>query len=331
MDEFWEGKSVFITGATGMVGSRLVKDLLSGGAKITVLVRDTDPQSELYRCGSYKRCSVVQGSLEDFWTLERAINEHEIDSVFHLGAQTIVGTAYRSPLQTFESNIRGTYNLLEACRIHSDLVERIVIASSDKAYGESPILPYSEESPLLGRYPYDVSKTCSDLLAQSYHHTYGTPVAIARCGNTYGEGDLNWNRIVPGTIKSIHRRESPVIRSDGTYLRDYIYLSDVSLAYLLLAEALTNSRKKVQGEAFNFGLGDPKTVLDIVTKIQQIMEQGNLGVDIQNTAIGEISSQYLSSDKANRVLCWYPRFTLDQGLMKTVIWYCKYLNQEIQS
>jgi len=225
--DFWSQRRVFVTGATGIVGSWLVKDLLAQGAYVVALVRDADPQSELYRSGDIHRISVVSGRLEDFHTLERAINEHEIDTVFHLAAQPIVGVAHRFPLHTFESNIRGSYNLLEACRVHNQFVQRVVIASSDKAYGPQPNLPYTEEMPLQGCHPYEVSKSCTDLIAQSYYYTYGLPVAIARCGNIYGGGDLNWSRIVPGTIRAFLQGERPVIRSDGTYVRDYIYVQRI--------------------------------------------------------------------------------------------------------
>ncbi len=236
MSDF-EGRRVLVTGATGMVGSWLVKELLAQGAVVVALVLDLDPQSELVRSGDIDRCSVVNGALQDFATLERAINLHETDSVFHLGAQTIVEVAHRYPLATWEANVRGTYNLLEACRTHAGLVERIVVASSDKAYGEAEVLPYTEESPLAACHPYEVSKAAGDLIALSYHQTYGLPVAIARCGNIFGGGDLNWSRIVPGTIRSLLREERPVLRSDGTFRRDYVYVKDAAQAYVGLAAA----------------------------------------------------------------------------------------------
>ena len=224
MSGFWQNRRVFVTGATGIVGSWLVKDLLAAGAYVVALVRDADPQSEFFRSGDFQSVAIVNGALEDFATLERAINEHEIDTVFHLGAQTIVGTAHRSPVPTFEANIRGSYFLLEACRLHQDRVRRVVIASSDKAYGDQPNLPYTEDTPLQGQHPYDVSKSCTDLIAQTYYHTYRLPVAIARCGNVYGGGDLNWSRIVPGTVRSLLQGMPPLIRSDGRYVRDYLCL-----------------------------------------------------------------------------------------------------------
>ena len=317
--DFWQGHRVFVTGATGIVGSWLVKDLLTQGAYVVVLVRDGDPQSELYRSGDIRRVSVVNGALEDFWALERAINEHEVEAVFHLGAQTIVGSAHRSPLPTFEANIRGTYNLLEACRLHRDMVQRVVIASSDKAYGEQPNLPYTEDMPLKGRHPYEVSKSCADLIAQAYHHTYGLPVAIARCGNVYGGGDLNWSRIVPGTVRSFLRGERPIIRSDGTYVRDYIYVKDVARAYMRLGECLDNFQ--VCGEAFNFSTESPMSVLELVAVIQGLMGCERIEPDIQNRVEGEIRTQYLSAAKARDILNWQPAFDLESGLGETVGWY----------
>lgn len=323
---FWKGRRVFVTGATGIIGSWLVKDLLAQGAYVVALVRDADPQSELYRSGDIRRVSVVNGALEDFWTLERAINLHEIDTVFHLGAQTIVEVAHRFPLSTFEANVRGTYNLLEACRLHQDMVQRVIIASSDKAYGEQPKLPYTEDMPLNGRHPYEVSKSCTDLIAQAYYHTYGLPVAIARCGNVFGGGDLNWSRLVPGTIRAFLRRERPVIRSDGTYVRDYIYVKDVVRAYMLLAERLDEDQ--VRGEAFNFSLERPQTVLEMVRVIQRLMGCADIEPEIRNCATGEIHSQYLSAAKARRVLGWEPQYDLERGLGETIEWYRRFFEQE---
>jgi len=323
---FWQGQRVFVTGATGIVGSWLVKDLLAQGAHVVALVRDADLQSELYRSGDIRRVSVVNGALEDFWTLERAINEHDVSTVFHLGAQTVVGTAHRSPLLTFEANIRGTYNLLEACRFHGGMVRRVVIASSDKAYGEQPNLPYTEEMPLNGRHPYEVSKSCADLIAQAYHHTYGLPVATTRCGNVYGGGDLNWSRIVPGTIRSLLRGEAPIIRSDGTHVRDYIYVKDVAQAYMGLAESL--DRCRVKGEAFNFSAESPLSVLELVATIQGLMGCRHLKPDIQNCAEDEMRTQYLSATKARTVLSWQPNYSLEDGLRETIEWYRQFLAEK---
>jgi len=326
---FWRNRRVFVTGATGMVGFWLVKDLLAAGAHVVALVRDPDPQTGFYRSGDYQQVSLVQGRLEDSSGLERAINGHEVDTVFHLAAQPIVSAAHRSPLETFETNIRGTYNLLDACRAHSNLVQRVVIASSDSAYGQHDQLPYTEEMPLQGRHPYEVSKSCADLIAQAYHHTYKLPVAILRCGNIYGGGDLNWSRIVPHTIRCSFRNERPIIRSDGTFVRDYLYVRDVSRCYMRTAECLTDP--KVLGQAFNFSLERPLTVLELVDVIQGLMKTRHLKPDVQNVACGETRDQYLSAAKAHRLLGWQPQFTLEQGLKETIEWYREYLiaNKEL--
>jgi len=323
-NDFWLHRRVFVTGATGMVGHWLVRDLIAAGARVVCLVRDPDPQSGFYRSGDYQKVSLVQGDVEDFASLERAINDHEVETVFHLAAQPIVGVAHRNPLPTFETNVRGTYNLLEACRLHSSLVKRVVIASSDKAYGPHDDLPYTEEMPLQGKHPYEVSKSCADLITQAYHHTYGLPVTILRCGNIYGGGDLNWSRIVPYTIKCFLENQRPVIRSDGTYVRDYIYVKDVSRCYMQAAEFVTS--REVAGQAFNFSLEQPLTVLEIVKAIQKLMKRPNLKPDVQNTARGEIASQYLNTDKAQRVLNWRPQYSLEEGLRETVAWYRQYFS-----
>src|SRR3989338_6219483 len=245
----WKNKKIFITGATGLLGSWLTEALVQKGATVVVLIRDWVPDSLLVSSPAFEKVIVVRGDLVDIEVVERILNEYEIDTVFHLGAQTIVQTANRSPLSSFESNIKGTWVLLEACR-HLGTVQRIVVASTDKAYGTQPVLPYTEEMPLLACHPYDVSKACADMIAQAYYATYKLPLAIARCGNIYGGGDLNFNRIIPGTIRSLYDHERPVIRSDGQYIRDYIYIKDVIAGYILLAEA-TDS-KALQGQAFNF-------------------------------------------------------------------------------
>jgi CDP-glucose 4,6-dehydratase len=316
--DFWRERRVFVTGATGIVGSWLVRELLANRAHVAVLVRDADPQSELLRSGDLQRCTVFNGSVEDLWTVERAISLHEAEYVFHLAAQTIVGVAQRNPFTTFETNVRGTYNLLEACRIHSSIVRGVIVASSDKAYGEVESLPYVETMPLQGRNPYEVSKSCTDLIATSYCHSYDVPVTIARCGNIYGGGDLNWSRIVPGTIRSMLRGERPVLRSDGTFRRDYIYVKDVARAYMLLGERAGDPG--VRGEAFNFSDESPRSVLDIVHAIRERLGS-DIEPDIRNTAQGEIRDQYLSAAKARDVLCWKAGYDLDTGLRETVAWY----------
>jgi CDP-glucose 4,6-dehydratase len=322
---FWAGRRVLVTGATGMIGSWLVKELLAAGCQVVAFVLDADWQSELYRSRDIERVHLVQGNLEDFNALERAVNEKEIQTVFHLGAQTIVATAERSPRATFETNIRGTYNLLEVCRLRRDLVEGVVIASSDKAYGEQAVLPYTEETPLSGRHPYEVSKSCADLIAQSYHHTYQLPVAITRCGNVYGGGDLNWSRIVPGTIRSCLRGERPVIRSDGQFVRDYIYVKDAARAYLHLAERITDAR--VAGASFNFSTETPLAVLELVQAVLRLMKCEHLEPDVQNRAQGEIRAQSLSSAKAREVLGWKPEYELERGLTETINWYRSFFSK----
>lgn len=323
MSSTWSGRRVLVTGATGIVGSWLTKALLAEQAYVVALVLDADHQSELYRSGDIARISVVNGALEDIRALERAVTLHDVEVVFHLGAQTLVGVAHRVPIATFETNIRGTYHVLEVARLHRQTVRGVVIASSDKAYGAHKTLPYTEEMDLAGRHPYEVSKSCADLIAQAYHYTYGLPVAMARCGNVFGGGDLNWSRLVPGTIRSLLRRERPVIRSDGTYVRDYIYVKDVAHAYIHLAVALLDG--SAAGEAFNFGLEQPVTVMEMVGAIQRLMDATHLEPEIQNTAEGEIHSQYLSARKARRILGWRPSFTLESGLQETIQWYRGFL------
>ena len=320
----WAGKSALVTGATGLVGSWLVKRLIKENASVVVLVRDADPQSELFRSDDHRRVSVVNGALEEYATLERAINEHAVEMVFHLGAQAIVGVADRSPLPTFEANVRGTYNLLEACRVHRELVKGVLVASSDKAYGPSDVLPYTEELPPLGHAPYEVSKSCTDLISQSYARFYELPIVIARCGNIYGGCDLNWSRVVPGTIRSLLRGERPIIRSDGTFLRDYVYVEDAVDAYVSMA---ANAHlPNVRGEAFNFGPDNPTSVLDIVSATADVMGRKDLEPVILNQAQGEIRDQYLDSTKAKSVLGWEPKYDLEKGLRLTVEWYEAYLN-----
>ena len=325
----WTGRRTFVTGATGIVGSWLVKRLLHLGADVVTLVRDWDPQTELVRSGDIVRTHVVNGRLEDYDTLERAINEHEIDTVFHLGAQPIVSTALRNPLPTFEANVRGSYNLLEACRVHKSLVSRVVVASSDKAYGDGPSLPYTEDMPANGRHPYDVSKSCTDLIALSYAHTYDLPVTVARCGNIYGGGDLNWSRIVPGTIRSLWSGERPIIRSNGLFTRDYIFVEDVVDAYLALAEQ--SERSGVGGEAFNFSPESRVSVIDITKSMQRLMKRTDLEPVILDQVRAEIRDQYLDSGKAKARLGWTARHTLDQGLTHTIGWYQSFLDAAAQS
>ncbi len=318
---FWKNRCTLVTGATGLLGSHLVEELLARGATVTCLVRDRVPRSRLVTAGLIDRVNVVRGELEDFQLLLRAVNEHEIESVFHLGAQTIVGTAKRSALSTFEANVRGTWNLLEACRACEGLVKRVVVASSDKAYGEHETLPYTEDAPLIGRFPYDVSKSCADLISFSYHHSYRVPVAVTRCGNLYGAGDLNYNRLVPGTVRSALLGERPIVRSDGTFVRDYFYVRDAVDAYLLLAERMDDPA--LHGEAFNFGTETPMSVLDLVQLILRLMNRTDLEPVVQNQASHEILRQYLDCTKARERLGWKPTRTLEEGLREAIAWYTR--------
>jgi CDP-glucose 4,6-dehydratase len=322
---FWKGRKVFVTGATGIVGSWIVKDLLKLSASVVALIYEEDKDSELCRSKDIDKVTKVFGKLEDISCLKKAIVDHQIDTVFHVGAQAIVGTAQERPLETFETNIRGTYNLLEACRCSSQ-VSRIVVASSDKAYGEQPKLPYTEHMPLEGRFPYEASKSCTDLIAQSYFHSYNLPVAIIRCGNIYGGGDLNWNRIVPGTIRSFYHKESPIIRSDGKFIRDYVYVKDVARTYIYLAEGLSD--KKFWGQAFNFSSGLHLSVLELVKVIQKLMKCESIKPKILNQAKGEIHSQYLSSAKIQKFLKWKAQYDLDPGLKETIKWYHDFFSQK---
>jgi CDP-glucose 4,6-dehydratase len=322
VSEFWRDRPTFVTGGTGLIGGWLVRRLVDAGADVVCLVRDWVPQSALLSESVYRSVKVVRGDLRDQELLERALGEYEIDTVVNLAAQTIVPIANRNPTSTFETNVAGTWRLLEACR-HSPTVKQIVMASSDKAYGECETLPYDESTPLQGRHPYDVSKSCSDLISQAYATTYALPVTVTRCGNFYGGGDLNWNRIVPGTIRSVLRGQRPVIRSDGQYVRDYFYVEDGAAAYMLLAERMAQN-PALGGESFNFSIEIQITVLELVERILALMNS-DLKPIVQNQASHEIRHQYLSAQKARRMLDRRPTFTLDEGLRRTVVWYTDFL------
>ncbi|MDM5319099.1 GDP-mannose 4,6-dehydratase [Bacillus altitudinis] len=323
MSGFWNGKNVFVTGCTGLLGSYLVKDLIDQGANVTGLVRDQVPRSNLYQGSQFEKMNVVQGALEDMQTIERALGEYEIDTVFHLAAQAIVGVANRHPVSTFEANILGTWNVLEACR-RQPLIKRVIVASSDKAYGDQEQLPYDEDMPLNGKHPYDVSKSCADLISHTYYNTYGLPVCITRCGNLYGGGDLNFNRIIPQTIQLVLEGEAPEIRSDGTFIRDYFYIEDAVKAYLLLAEKM--EEKGLAGEAFNFSNEIQLTVLELVDKILKAMGS-ELKPRILNQGTHEIKHQYLSAEKARKLLDWKPDYSIDEGLEKTIEWYREFFQK----
>lgn len=322
---FWLDRRVLVTGATGLVGYWVVKRLLEESADVVCIVRDSVPRSALNARGALDKVTIVRGDIRDQELLERALGEYEITTVIHLAAQTVVPIANRNPVSTFESNIAGTWRLLDACR-RSPMVASIVVASSDKAYGSSPVLPYDESTPLRGEHPYDVSKSCADLIAQSYSRTYDLPVVVTRCGNFFGGGDLNWNRLVPGTIRSIIRGERPVIRSDGNSIRDYFYVEDGAEAYLLLAERQA-SDPALRGQAFNFSLENQVTVKQLVNRILKQMGS-NLESVILNEARNEIPHQFLSAEKARRQLQWKPLFTLDAGMERTINWYREMLVTE---
>lgn len=310
-----------VTGATGFLGSHLTDLLVSLGAEVVVLARDeVEPSPIVERWAG--RVATVRGSVEDQATVERMLGEYEVRSLFHLAAQSQVGVANRHPVSTFESNVAGTWALLEAAR-RSPRIEQVVTASSDKAYGAQPVLPYDEAMPLLAVNPYDVSKACADLVSQSFHRTFDVPVSITRCGNFFGPGDRNWERLVPGTIRSLVRGERPVIRSDGTMVRDYLYVVDGALAYLLLVETMA-ADPGVVGEAFNFSTETPLSVLELVAMIQDAAGT-SLEPDVRATATHEIDSQFLSAEKARKVLRWAPTMSVEDALSETVSWYRSYL------
>jgi CDP-glucose 4,6-dehydratase len=321
----WRDRPVFVTGATGLLGGWLVRQLVEQGADVTALVRDWVPQSNLLSTDLLNRVTLVRGDVRDQHVLERAMGEYEIDTVFHLAAQTIVGVANRNPATTLDTNVRGTWALLEAAR-RSPLVKAIVTASSDKAYGDHETLPYDETAALQGAHPYDASKSCADLIAHMYAVTFGVPVAITRCGNFYGGGDLNWNRLVPGTIRSALRAERPVIRSDGTLVRDYFYVEDGAAAYRQLAEAL-HGREELRGEAFNFS---NELQIDVLALTKKILGRMNSRLEpvVRAEARHEIQHQWLSAAKARVDLGWKPRFTLDEGLDRTIAWYREFLGRD---
>ncbi len=323
----WKGRTVLVTGATGMLGSWMTRALVRAGADVVILVRDWMNHSLLYQGETLDRVTIVPGRLEDYDLMLRLMQKYRVEYVFHIGAQTQVRHAVANPRETFESNIRGTWNLLEACRL-TPTVKGVLVASSDKAYGSQPTLPYTEDAPLHGEYPYDVSKSCADLLARSYFLTYGLPVCVTRCGNLYGPGDNNYDRIIPGTVRSVLRGERPVIRSDGLFVRDYFFTPDAVDGYLTIAENI--HRPDIVGEAFNLSTENKVTVLDLFNRILRL-----LGSDAQplilNQASNEIREQYLSAHKAQRLLAWTPKHDLDAGLAITVAWYRELLSGQAAS
>ena len=322
---WWRDRPVLVTGAAGLLGSWLTRALADLGARVVALVRDVDPDALAARDGTLGRVDVVNGDLEDLALLLRVVNEFEIDVVFHLGAQTIVPTANRHPVSTFESNVRGTWNVCEAVR-QVDRGTRLVVASSDKAYGASDTLPYTEEMPLRAAHPYDVSKACADMIARSYAATWDLPVAVVRACNFYGGGDLNFNRLVPGTIRSALRGQRPVIRSDGLFSRDYLYIEDAVEGYLALAARLEH--RDVRGRAFNFGTGAPVTALDLARRVLERCGCAGVELDVRGEGSGEIRDQSVDGSRARDVLGWQPRFQLDEGLDRTIDWYRRHLARE---
>ncbi len=324
----YEDRTALVTGAQGFIGSWLSERLLDEGARVVALRRDVPALSRFKLDGLEERCDVAQGALDDYESLLRIINEYEVSTVFHLAAQTIVGTANRSPLSTFDTNVRGTYTLLEACRatgVVGNPVQAVVVASSDKAYGEHDRLPYTEDFALQPRYPYDVSKACADLIARSYAHGFGLPVAVTRLANVYGGGDFNFSRIVPDTIRALIRGERPVIRSDGTPERDYLYVADAVDAYLAVADSL--EREELHGRAWNAGHGEPIAVREIVRRLIAVAGS-DAEPDIQGEGkpAGEIDRQWLDSTAIRTELGWEPKWALDEGLAETHRWYLQHLS-----
>jgi CDP-glucose 4,6-dehydratase len=324
----WLERPVLVTGAAGLLGSWLVSRLLLEGARVVVLLRDLVPDALLETSGDRRRATTVVGDVCDGALVERVLAEYEIDAVFHLAAQTIVEHAHRNPIGTFRSNIEGTWELLDACR-RSGRPTRIVVASSDKAYGEQSELPYREDQPLQGRHPYDVSKSCTDLIAQSYAWTYDLPVVVTRCGNLYGGGDLNFNRLIPGSIRDALAGRRPTLRSDGTPLRDYLYVEDAADAYMSLA--LRAHEREIRGQAWNFSTETPMDAIAVVGRVLQACGRADLEPVILGTATHEILAQHLSSEKARRMLGWSPAFGLDRGFERTVGWYAEHLGARLQA
>lgn len=320
----WQGRTVLVTGISGFVGGWLAKTLVDAGAEVVGIAREhsADPEkgSTVEVLGLAPHIHLITGSVDDFDLVQAAVADHQVDAIFHLAAQTIVGAANRSPVPFFHSNIEGTWNILEAARTHPH-VSRVVIASSDKAYGEQVELPYTESTTLNPLYPYDASKACADLLARAYATTYDLPIVVTRCANIYGGADLNWSRLVPGTVRSLLRDETPVLRSDGTAERDYIYVEDAVRAYLAAGECADDPQ--VRGKAYNFGSGKPVSARAMVEKVIQVAGRNDIQVDIRGKGKlhGEISRQYLDSRLAHQTFGWHPRTDLTTGIRHTLAWY----------
>lgn len=320
----WRGKSVLVTGCTGLLGSWMTHRLLAEGAHVVGLIRDSVPRSHLFAANAEQQLVRVHGDVRDQKLMERVIGEYEVEVVLHLAAQALVGVANRNPAETFDVNIKGTWSVLESARRIGG-VKAVIVASSDKAYGASAHLPYTEATPLVGRHPYDVSKSCADLITQSYAHSYDLPVGITRCGNLFGGGDLNWNRIVPGTMRSVLEGSAPIIRSDGTMTRDYIYIQDAVNAYLQFAAALIED-PALKGKAYNFGNNRPMSVIELVREILQVCNREDLQPQVLGQASNEIKDQFLDSTLSQNELNWQPQFSLKDGLERTFGWYEKYFS-----
>jgi len=318
----WRGRCAYVTGATGLLGGWLVGELLQRGANVVALIRDDVPSSYLRSEGHERRCVTVRGSVEDLSLVRRVLAEYGVDTIFHLAAQTQVGAAHEAPYAALETNVRGTYTLLEAARLGTAQVRAVVVASSDKAYGEQASLPYTEEMPLLGSNLYDASKAAAEVLARAYARAYELPIVVARCANLFGGGDLNWARLIPGTIRAVLQGKRPVIRSDGLMIRDYLYVRDAAMAFVRLAEEAST----VTGEAFNFGLERPLTVLEVVEKIGEVTGT-RIDPEIRSEARGEIQRQYLSAARARERFGWRPLVGLEDGLRETVAWYRSYFGR----
>lgn len=312
--KFWQDKRILITGFEGFLGSHLTKELLKYKTKIIGLDIKTFRKGTVLSPEDYKRFTVCKGSVTNFNLVKKILRKYSINVIFHLAAEAIVGRSHNNPRRAFKSNIAGTWEVLEAARKQGNM-EAIVVASSDKAYGSHKKLPYCEDAPLIANHPYDVSKSCADLIAHTYAHTYGLPVAITRCGNIFGPGDFNFSRLIPDAIRCAIKDRRFFIRSDGRFIRDYIYVSDIVNGYILLAEKM--KRLKLKGEAFNFSNENPKTVLEVVDKIYKLLGKERR-YRILNRAEYEIKNQYLSSRKSKRKLRWRPFYSFDSGLKETI-------------
>lgn len=326
---FWSGRSVLVTGVYGFLAGHLTEALLGAGARVTGMYRDVPDASYLRIAGLEGRITLAPGDITSYDDSTRVVNEHDCSVVFHIAAQAIVGAANRAPLGAFHTNIIGTCNMLEACRVlnasgRTGLLQAVVVASSDKAYGDQDVLPYTEQAPLVGLYPYDASKSCADLLARTYHNTYGLPVSVTRCSNLFGPGDMNVSRIVPDTITAVLNGRNPVIRSDGSPQRDYLYVKDAAAAYMRLAELTVDGA--AAGQAYNIGTGVPVSVLELVRTIIEASGSSHLQPDVQGTSWGEIKHQYLDCSKATRELGWQPQWSLPTALAETYRWYAQNMN-----